>query len=181
MARPARGADNAEWAREIAARAQTVEQLRQALAVVLPLDHGLSLEQTAQAIGRSVTWTCRLRNRFLAGEIVGDGQRPSRGGRRRQHMTLDEERHALEPFLERARSGGILVVSQVKTELEARLGRPMALATVYNLLHRHGWRKLAPDKRHPQSDEQAQAEWKKNSPSDSPTLTRTGKAKGRSS
>ncbi|HQT31814.1 MAG TPA: transposase [Thiobacillus sp.] len=27
----------------------------------------------------------------------------------------------------------------------------MALSTVYAMLHRHGWRKLAPDKRHPQS------------------------------
>jgi Winged helix-turn helix len=67
----------------------------------------------------------------------------------------------LAPFLDRARSGGILVVGQVKSELEARLGRPMALSSVYNLLHRHGWRKLAPDKRHPQSDPAAQQEWKK--------------------
>jgi hypothetical protein len=51
------------WAREVLARAQTVEQLRQAQAVVRPLDYGLSLEQTARAIGRSVPWTCRLRNR----------------------------------------------------------------------------------------------------------------------
>ena len=41
MARPARGVDNLEWAREVLARAQTVEQLRQAQAVVLPLDYGL--------------------------------------------------------------------------------------------------------------------------------------------
>lgn len=181
MARPARGADNLEWAREVVSRAQTVEQLRQALSVVLPLDHGLSLEQTARAIGRSVGWTCRLRNRFLSGEIVGDGQRSSRGGRRRQHMTLDEERQALAPFLDRARNGGILVVSQVKIELEAQLGRRLALATVYKLLHRHGWRKLAPDKRHPQSDPQAQEEWKKNSPSGLPRSVRTGKGKARSS
>jgi hypothetical protein len=52
--------------------------LRQAQAIVLPLDYGLSLEQTARAIGCSVTWTCRLRNRFLAGEIAGDGQRHPR-------------------------------------------------------------------------------------------------------
>ncbi|MDR0250284.1 MAG: winged helix-turn-helix domain-containing protein [Burkholderiales bacterium] len=44
----------------------------------------------------------------------------------------------------------------------------MALSSVYNLLHRHGWRKLAPDKRHPKSDPQAQEEWKKNSTSDLP-------------
>jgi transposase len=163
MSRPARGAESLDWAREVLARAQTVEQLRQAQAVVLPLDYGLSLKQTARAIGCSVTWTCRLRNRFLAGEIVGDGQRQARGGRRRQNMTPEQERDVLAPFLDRARTGGILVVGQVKTELETVMGRPMALSSVYNLLHRHGWRKLAPDKRHPQSDPLAQDEWKKNS------------------
>jgi len=161
--------------------AKTVEQLRQAQAVVLPLAYGLSLEQTAQAIGHSVTWTCRLRNRFLAGEVVGDGQRPSRGGRRNQHLTEEQEREVLAPFFDRARHGGILVVGQIKTELEAALGRSIALSTVYKLLHRHGWRKLAPDKRHPQSDKQAQEAWKKNSPNDLPTSTRTGRSKVRSS
>jgi hypothetical protein len=70
-------------AREMIAQAQTAEQLRQAQAVALPLLFGLSLEQTAEAIGRSRVWTCRLRNRFLAGQTCGDGQRQRRGGRRR--------------------------------------------------------------------------------------------------
>lgn len=96
-------------------------------------------------------------------------------------MSVEHEREALAPFLERARTGGILVVGQVKAELEARLGRPMALSSVYNLLHRHGWRKLAPDKRHPQSDPLAQADWKKNSPSGSPKRAHSGPSKRRSS
>lgn len=145
---------------------------------MLPLDYGLSLEQTARVIGRSAPWTCRLRNRFLADEIVGDGQRQSRGGRRRQNMTVEQERELLAPFLEQASTGGILVVGQVKTEIEARLERSMALSSVYNLLHRHGWRKLAPDKRHPQSDPLAQQEWK-NSPSSSPESVRSGRTKPR--
>ena len=33
--------------------------------------------------------------------------------------------------------------------MDQRLGRNVALASAYNLLHRHDWRKLAPDKRHP--------------------------------
>jgi len=163
------------------AQAQTVEQLRQAQAVVLPLDYGFTMEQTARVIGRSVPWTCRLRNRFLAGEIVGDGQRQARGGRRRQNMTTEQERELLAPFLERASTGGILVVGQIRAEIEARLGRSMALSSVYNLLHRHGWRKLAPDKRHPQSDPLAQQEWKKNSPSSSPKPVRSGPTRPRSS
>ncbi|QTD46293.1 helix-turn-helix domain-containing protein [Ottowia testudinis] len=177
MARTARGADSLELARQMLAGAQTAEQLRQAQAVVLPLEHGLSLKQTARVIGRSWTWTCRLRNRFLAGEIAGDGQRPSRGGRRGQLMTPEQECAVLAPFLDRARTGGIVVVGQVKNELEAVLGRPMALSSVYNLLHRHGWRKLAPDKRHPQSDPLAQQEWKKNSPSALPKSDRSGRHK----
>ncbi|MBU2774327.1 winged helix-turn-helix domain-containing protein [Acidithiobacillus ferrooxidans] len=163
MARVARGGDRVKEARQMLVGAKTLEQLRQAQSVVLPLDYGLSLEQTARAIGRSTPWTSRIRNRFLSGETAGDGQRQSRGGRRRQLMTPEEETAILAPFLDHARTGGILVVGQVKERIDAQLKRPMALSSVYNLLHRHGWRKLAPDKCHPQSDPQAQEDWKKNS------------------
>ncbi len=37
-------------------------------------------------------------------------------------------------------------VSKIKQALDARLKRKTSLAATYNLLHRHGWRKLAPDK-----------------------------------
>ena len=180
MARPVGGAAVLEMAQEMILRAKTIDELRQAQAVVLPLAHGLSLEQTARAIGRSVVWTCRLRNRFLAGETVGDGQRQRPGGRRRENLSVEREREVLEPFLERARNGGILVVPQIKAELEAALGRSMALSSVYNLLHRHGWRKLAPDKRHPQSDPAAPEAWKKNSPAPSPKSSKASRGRSRS-
>ena len=163
MARPARGAEVLEMAQEMILRAKTIDELRQAQAVVLPLAYGLSLEQTARVIGRSVVWTCRLRNRFLAGETVGDGQRERPGGRRRENLSVDRERELLQPFLERARNGSILVVPQIMAKLEVALGRSLALSSVYNLLHRHGWRKLAAGKSHPQSDPAAQEAWKKNS------------------
>lgn len=86
MARPFRGVEVLEMAQEMIRRAKSVDELRQAQAVALPLAFGLSLEQTAQAIGLSRVWTCRLRNRFLAGEIVGSGQRQARGGRQRSDL-----------------------------------------------------------------------------------------------
>ena len=52
MARTARGAEVLEMAQEMIVRAKTIEELRQAQAVVLPLAHGLSLEETAKAIVR---------------------------------------------------------------------------------------------------------------------------------
>ncbi len=164
MARTAKGQPVVAKARQAIADAKTVEQLRQAQAVVLPLDHGLSLEATALSIGVSVGWASHLRNAFIRGEVVGDGSKPPRGGRHHANFSPAQEAEVLKPFLERAGTGGILVVPELKPALEAALGHTMALSTVYNLLHRHGWRKLAPDKRHPQSDEQAQRDWKKNSP-----------------
>jgi transposase len=77
-------------------------------------------------------------------------------------MSEEEERAFLAPFMDKASQGGILVVGEIKRALDAHLGREVALSSVYNLLHRHNWRKLAPDRRHPQSDPVAQEEWKKN-------------------
>lgn len=176
MSRPASG-DNKVLlrAREVIATAQTVEQLRQAQAVVLPLDHALSLADTARAIGLSTGWACQLRRRFIQGQTVGAAHAPTAGGRRRENMTVQQEREFLAPFLELAAGGGVLVVGQIKGALDQRLGRKVSLASVYNLLHRHGWRKLAPDKRHPQSDPLVQEEWKKNFPKPLPASGKTGR------
>lgn len=176
MSRSASGdAEVLRNARQAIASAQTIEQLRQAQAVVLPLDHGLSLADTAQVIGVSPGWACQLRRRFMHGQIAGSPDAPTAGGRKRQNMSLQEERAFLAPFLEQAATGGVLVVGQIKAALDKRLGREVALASAYNLLHRHDWRKLAPDKRHPQSDPQAQEEWKKNSPKRLPKSAKTGR------
>ena len=175
MSRPASGDDRILMdARQAIASAQTVEQLRQAQAVVLPLDYAMSLADTAQVIGVSPGWACQLRRRFIHGHKAGTPDAPTAGGRKRQNMSLQEEREFLAPFLECAAGGGVLVVGQIKAALDKRLGREVALASVYNLLHRHNWRKLAPDKRHPQSDPLAQEEWKKNSPKRSQKSDKTG-------
>lgn len=175
MSRPASG-DEAVLtkARAAIADARTVEQLRQAQAVVLPLDYGLSLQDTAQAIGVSRGWACQLRRRFIHGKTAGAPGSSVRGGRQRQNMTIENEREFLAPFMAQAASGGVLVVSQIKAALDKRLGRKVALASVYNLLHRHGWRKLTPDKRHSQSNSAAKDEWGKNFPQSLPKSAKTG-------
>ena len=81
MSRPASGdAEVLMSARKAIATARTVEQLRQAQAVVLPLDHGLSLADTARVIGVSPGWACQLRRRFMQGRIAGSRDAPMAGG-----------------------------------------------------------------------------------------------------
>jgi transposase len=161
MSRPFKGEEAVAEALEILAKTKSLEQYRQAQAVVLPLCHGLSLEETARALGLTPRWVSQLRNRFIAGARVSETS--PRGGRHHAYLTEQEEAELLRPFIEEAARGGILVVDQIKAHLETRLDRPWALSSVYALLHRHGWRKPAPDKRHPQSDPAAQPEEKENS------------------
>ena len=146
MARTPSGRRYVNQAKASVRKATTVDDLRKALAVLLPLEFGLSIAQTAEVIGISKGWACRLRTEFIRQGCVFEETRPSRGGRRRENMTIDEEKAFLAPFFEKMSKEGTLVVREVHQALETHLDRKIALASVYNLLHRHGWRKAAQDK-----------------------------------
>ena len=78
-------------------------------------------------------------------------------------MGIDQEDEVLRPFLEKAGIGGILVVSPIKIAYEQAVGHVVPKSTIYRLLARYGWRKLARRPRHPKADSEAQEEFKKNS------------------
>ncbi len=162
MARPAGGVEHVVAARELLRSAKTAEELRRAQAVLLPLDLGLSLEQTARAIGRSVNAACAIRTRF-AKIAEGAMEPPQAKASLRNHALADLEREAsiLDEVLADAQKGGIVVIPQLKPLIEEKVGKPMALSTVYRMLARHGWRKLAPDTYHPQGDAERREVWKK--------------------
>jgi transposase len=87
------------------------------------------------------------------------------GGRNNAYMPRQEEEEFLRPFTERAPSGGIVEVQEIHKAFEARVGERVPKSTIYRLLHRHGWRKIIPRKKHPKSDPLAQEEVKKTHPS----------------
>jgi transposase len=152
-------------ARQLLRTAKTPEQLRQAQAVLLPLELGLSMRQTADAIGRSAGTTCTMRTRFMA---VRQGQRPAARRksdlRNRAKASLQQEARALDEVMTGAGQGQVLVIPHLKPLIEQRLGTTLALSSVYRMLARHGWRKLVPDTQHPKGDAQARQDWEKNSP-----------------
>ena len=125
--------------------AKTADELRAAQAMVLPLALGLSLKQTAQAIGRSVGVTCSLRIRYFQ---VARGEREAAPGkhalRNRANVSLKREAQILEQGLKAAACGGGGIVPALQVKLEKALGKPIALSTIYRMLARHGWRKLTP-------------------------------------
>ena len=165
MARPRRvDTELVEEARTVVARAANVDELRCAQAVLLPFLLGATLEQTAAVLGVGRATVPRLQARLRQRRVTAEDAPRGWGGRRRELLSVEEERAFLAPWLEAARSGGVLVVSPVRAALAQQLGRPVAASVVYRMLARHGWRKGAPDTRHPKSDPKLQEEWKKDSP-----------------
>ncbi len=84
-----------------------------------------------------------------------------KGGRRREYLTLEEEKQFLAPFFAQAESGEIATVALIQAAFEERVGHEVDDSTIYRLLNRHGWRKLMPRPRHPQANLQAQEQFKK--------------------
>jgi hypothetical protein len=133
--------------------------------MALPLMLGLSLEEKAMVIGRSVGATCTMRTRFV--RVLRGGKsamRSKREMRNRVNASLEREAQILDEVLSEAKTGGVVIVPPLTPTIEAKLGKTLALSTVYQMLTCHGWRKLVPDKSHPKADPAAREAWGKNSP-----------------
>jgi len=129
---------------------------------------GLPSEQIAQAIGWSPGRVRQVWSRyFTQGESALRGM--GRGGRFHENMTRGQEAALLASLLPKAQAGGVLVVAEIKASYEQLLGRAVPKSTIYRVLARHGWRKVAPRPRHPQSDPSRPGEFKKNSAPSLPT------------
>ena len=130
------------------------------LCVWLRVEQGLSTSEIARILGWHVNTV-----RFTQKDFIERGSQAlveqARGGRRRQNLSLDEERDFLSAFKEVSGKGLILVINEIKEALEKHLGRKVHKTTVYRMLHRHGWRKIAPRPSHPNRDKEAGEAFKK--------------------
>ena len=148
-------------AQRVVATATNVHQLRAAQAILLPALLGTSLETTAALLGVGRATVPRLQARFGAEASAQPTLRKAWGGRRRALLTLAQEETFVAKWLAKAEAGELVVLSAMRADLEKQLGRKVASEVFYRLIHRHRWRKVAPDTRHPKSDPAQQEEWKK--------------------
>lgn len=85
-----------------------------------------------------------------------------RGGRRKYLMSLQEEEEFLKELTAQSEKGAIVITKYVKDKIEAKLGHKISKDYPYDLFHRHGWRKVTPRAKHPNSKREDQEEFKKN-------------------
>ena len=137
------------------------EDYQRVLCVWLRDEFSLTSAEVAKAIGITETSVKRINARYIKrGEEALIGK--PRGGRHRENLTLKEEDDLLASFEETAYAGGMLVVTEIKQAYERSIGRKVPKSTVYRMLERHGWRKIAPRRKHPEQNEEEQNEFKKN-------------------
>jgi transposase len=164
MGRP-RPIDEAAQARlaEMLKQARNKNDFQRVQCVWLRAALGLDPETIARALGWHPVHVRRVQAQYLR---EGEAVLPvaGRGGRRHQNLTLGEEQALLAPFLGEAERGGVLVVGPIQAAYEQRVGRKVPKSTVYRMLERHGWRKIAPRPHHPKADPAVQAAFKKTSP-----------------
>ena len=141
-------------------RAQSHSEYQRIQCVLIRATLGSTAAQIAQLLGWSVATVHVMHSRWAKeGEAIFDVRR--RGGRRHQRLTLEQEQELLALFVQRAHDGGMLTVAEIEQAYRDRSSKEVALSTIYRLLERHGWRKVAPRPRHPKADVAAQVAFKK--------------------
>jgi transposase len=136
------------------------ETQRQRIQMVLLRESGMTQPAIAEAMGVSLSTVNRAHMAFDQDGIKALKPKAI-GGRQRENMTVAEEKALLERFAHAAGAGELLNIHDLKTAYEKAIGHPTSDSTVYNLLHRHGWRKLMPRPFHPKRNLAAQDAFKK--------------------
>ena len=133
---------------------------RQRIQMVLLRESGMAQPTIAAAMGVSLSTVNRAHMAYDHGGIKALKPKPN-GGRRHENMTLAEEKALLARLAKAAGAGEMLNIHDLKAAYEKAIGHATSDSTIYNLLHRHGWRKLMPRPFHPKRDLAAQNAFKK--------------------
>jgi transposase len=157
-------------------KASTKREQFQRWQVIFLASKGIPSEVIADYVGTTKgtvhQWVHRYNHHGPDGILL-----QGRGGRRFGLLTLDEERDLLEQVRSKAEQGQILTAYAVRAHIEEKTGKAVSKDYLYDVLHRHGWRKLMPQTRHPKADREKQEEFKKNSRSWWPAPQKTSAKK----
>jgi transposase len=133
---------------------------RQRIQMVLLRESGMTQPAIAEAMGVSLSTVNRAHMAYDRSGIKALKPKPI-GGRKRENMTVTQEKALLARFAKAAGAGEMLNIHDLKRAYEQQIGHQTSNSTVYDLLARHGWRKLMPRPHHPKRDLAAQEDFKK--------------------
>ncbi len=140
--------------------AQTKDEFRRYQSLYLRLNNQMPTPDIAQITGLSVSHIHKIHSLCYRNGIEAILSKP-KGGRRRSCLSLEEEKTLLLEIEKKAIKGGVVEIGKVHKLFEEKVGGKVAKNTAYRLLHRHGWRKIAPRPYHPKQKADAIETFKK--------------------
>src|SRR3984893_9080598 len=143
-----------------ALKRETNPTTRQRIQMVLLRENRMTQPEISEAMGVSLSTVNRAHMAYDHGGRRALEPKPS-GGRIRENMSPVEEKALLGRFAKAAGAGEMLNIHDLKAAYEKAIGHETSKSTIYNLLARHGWRKLMPRPFHPRRDIAAQNAFKK--------------------
>ena len=133
---------------------KNVERRLQALVLYAT---GMKNEEIGIRCGYSPTHVGKLAGKYCTKglEAVAVDHRRSNNW----NMSFEEETAFLAPFVKAAEAGQIVTVKEIRISYEQKIGKELkGRSQIYDLLERHGWRKVMPRGKHPrQASEEEQA------------------------
>ena len=104
---------------------------------------------------KEIAATCGFCEQYitdLVGEYIEKGLESLLSDKRRtnnRRMSFEEETEFLEQFGDTGEAGQLITVEGILRKFGEKTGKVSNTQTIYNLLKRHGWRKVKPRPRHP--------------------------------
>jgi transposase len=133
---------------------------RERIQMVLMRESGMTQPGIAEVMGVSLSTVNRAHMAYDTGGVKALKPKPS-GGRQRENMSVAQEKALLARYTKAAGAGELLNIYDLKVAYEKAIGHETSNSTIYNLLHRHSWRKLMPRPFHPNRNRAAQDAFKK--------------------
>jgi len=140
--------------------AKTKEEFRRWQSFYLISEKNLRAEEVADIVNVSVKTIYQWI--YYQNKGKDNTMQKQRGGRRKYLMSWQEEEAFLKELTAQSEKGAIVIIKYVKEKVEALLGHKISKDYPYDLLHRHGWRKITPRTKHPKSKFEDREEFKKN-------------------
>jgi len=127
---------------------------------------GETRSKIAEKTGFAKTYISELVSKYWNNGLSAIVENNYHGNHR--NLSIADEEALLDPFKKAAASGQVIEVSEIKRAYEEAIGRSLENnhGQIYNVLHRHGWRKVMPRSEHPKkaSEEAMEASKKSTKP-----------------
>lgn len=127
---------------------KTKEEFRRYQSLYLRIAEKMPTGLIAKITGLSQSGIHSIHSLARTKGLVSLASRP-KGGRRRSYLSIEEEKVMLSEIEKNAINGGVVEIGKVHKLFQEKVGGKVAKYTAYRLLHRHGWRKIAPRSYHP--------------------------------